>query len=260
MVRGPAPAPSPTLTYEPGRPGVQAQPGLGGFPIFFDLNGASITLDYDVDAFAEHGSLGVLLLHHHNALGANALDSSDADDPADSGLAPQAEAVALDGPFANLIVSLAASPDPVAFDASAVYTATVSNIGSQTAGDVGLRVGLDPRLTPDPASFDPGCVLNDLILECTDLGDLGPSTSLTVSFTAWVAALPGDLLALDAEVAVGTGLEVNLLDNQTELEHRVSIRAPIAVPTLGSGAMVILALLLVVCAAMRLRGVGGFTA
>ena len=243
--RGPVPAPSPTLTYEPGRPGVQALPGLGGFPIFFDLNGASLELDYDLDAFAEHGSLGILLLHHHNASGLNTVGP---------GLAPQAEAVALDGPFANLTVTLAASPDPVAFDASAVYTAIVSNIGSQTAGNVGLTIQLDPRLTPDPASFEPGCVLNGLVLECPALGDLAPSASLAVSFAAQVAALPGDLLALDAEVAVGTGLEVHLLDNRTEFEHRVSVRVPIAVPTLGTGALVILALCLVLCAAIRLHG------
>ncbi len=241
--RGPAPAPSPTLTYEPGRPGVQAQPGLNGLPVFFDLNGASIHLDYDLDAFADHGSLGVLLLHHHNTSG-----------PTTNGLAPQAEAVALDGPFANLTVSLAASPDPVAFDATAIYTATVSNIGSQTAGDVELRIQVDPRLTPDPVSFEPGCMLNVNVLECSALGDLAPSTSLTVSFAAQVAALPGDLLMLDAEVAMGNGLEVNLLDNRTEFEHRVSIRAPIAVPTLGVGTLIVLALCLALCAVGRLRG------
>ncbi len=243
-------APSPVSTYEPGRPGLRPQPGLDGLPIFFDLDGASVLVDYDLEAFADHGSLGILLLHHHNTVD-NTVDPSSVGQT--GGLAPQAQAVALDGPFADLTVSLVGSPDPVSFEGEATYVATLRNTGAQTAQDVELRVSLDARLTLDPASLAPGCALDEDLLQCSGLGDLVPSAELPISFTAQVAAVPGDFLQLEARVAVGSGLEVDLLDNGASFEHRVSIRAPVEVPTLGSGSMVVLALLLGLWACHRLR-------
>jgi prepilin-type processing-associated H-X9-DG protein len=56
---------SPRLTYDPARPGLD----FGSTPIFYDLPGQTIPVSYNRPHLQANGSLGALLIHHHNVTG-----------------------------------------------------------------------------------------------------------------------------------------------------------------------------------------------
>ena len=58
-----------TRTYDAANPGFDVTGGFTGLPIYADLNGGSIPVNYNKANFLANGSLGLLLLHHHNAVG-----------------------------------------------------------------------------------------------------------------------------------------------------------------------------------------------
>lgn len=60
-----------TRTYDAANPGFDLTGGVTGLPIYADLNGASIPVNYNKANFLANNSLGLLLLHHHNAAGAH---------------------------------------------------------------------------------------------------------------------------------------------------------------------------------------------
>ena len=60
-----------TRTYDAANPGFDLTGGIAGVPIYQDLNNASIPVNYNKANYQANGSLGILLLHHHNALGAH---------------------------------------------------------------------------------------------------------------------------------------------------------------------------------------------
>ncbi len=60
---------SPTRTYDAANPGFDLTGGIPGVTLYQDLNGASIPVNYNKANYIANGSQGILLLHHHNALG-----------------------------------------------------------------------------------------------------------------------------------------------------------------------------------------------
>src|ERR1700752_2814598 len=58
-----------TRTYDAANPGFDLTGGVGGLPIYADLNGASIPVNYNKANYLANGSQGLLLFHHHNAAG-----------------------------------------------------------------------------------------------------------------------------------------------------------------------------------------------
>jgi hypothetical protein len=58
-----------TRTYDAANPGFDVTGGLPGLPIYADLNGASIPVNYNKANLTANGTLGLLLLHHNNAAG-----------------------------------------------------------------------------------------------------------------------------------------------------------------------------------------------
>ncbi len=58
------------LSYTVGKPGLRF--GTTGAPGFADLPGSTIPVSFSLPAYKANGSLGALLLHHHNANGATA--------------------------------------------------------------------------------------------------------------------------------------------------------------------------------------------
>lgn len=58
-----------TRTYDAANPGFDVTGGIPGATIYRDLNGATIPVNYNKANFLANGSLGLLLLHHHNATG-----------------------------------------------------------------------------------------------------------------------------------------------------------------------------------------------
>jgi subtilisin family serine protease len=57
---------SPTLTYNPNKPGVDVSDGAEGLPAFVDLPGEEIPVDFIRTDYLANQSQGLLLLHHHN--------------------------------------------------------------------------------------------------------------------------------------------------------------------------------------------------
>ena len=60
-----------THTYDAANPGFDVTGGVTGLPLYADLNGGSIPVNYNKANFVANGSQGLLLLHHHNAFGAH---------------------------------------------------------------------------------------------------------------------------------------------------------------------------------------------
>ena len=60
---------APTRTYDAANPGLDMTGGLTGLPIYADLNGASLPVNYNKANLLANDSLGLLLLHHHNGAG-----------------------------------------------------------------------------------------------------------------------------------------------------------------------------------------------
>lgn len=58
-----------TRTYDAANPGFDLTGGVAGLPLYLDANGGSIPVNYNKANFLANGSLGVLLLHHHNTTG-----------------------------------------------------------------------------------------------------------------------------------------------------------------------------------------------
>ena len=60
-----------TRTYDAANPGFDVTGGFTGLPVYADLNGGSVPVNYNKANYEANGSLGLLLLHHHNAAGAH---------------------------------------------------------------------------------------------------------------------------------------------------------------------------------------------
>ena len=59
----------PTHTYDAAHPGFDLTGGVPGLPLYSDLNGSSIPVNYNKPDFLANGSQGILLFHHHNVFG-----------------------------------------------------------------------------------------------------------------------------------------------------------------------------------------------
>lgn len=64
--RGTLAMPPEVLTWDPATPGLSFAGGWDGAPLWPDLGDTVIPGDFDPEAFADHHSLGILLLHHHH--------------------------------------------------------------------------------------------------------------------------------------------------------------------------------------------------
>jgi len=60
-----------TRTYDAANPGFDLTGGVTGVTLYADLNGSSIPVGYNKANVLANASLGVLLLHHHNAFGSH---------------------------------------------------------------------------------------------------------------------------------------------------------------------------------------------
>jgi subtilisin family serine protease len=58
-----------TRTYDAANPGFDVTGGFTGLPVYADLNGGAIPVNYNKANFQTNGSAGLLLLHHNNGTG-----------------------------------------------------------------------------------------------------------------------------------------------------------------------------------------------
>jgi len=60
-----------TRTYDAANPGFDVTGGVSGVPLYADLNGGVIPVNYNKANYVANGSQGLLLFHHHNGFGAH---------------------------------------------------------------------------------------------------------------------------------------------------------------------------------------------
>ena len=58
-----------TRTYDAANPGFDVTGGVAGLPIYLDLNGGSVPVNYNKANYQANGSQGLLLMHHNNGVG-----------------------------------------------------------------------------------------------------------------------------------------------------------------------------------------------
>jgi uncharacterized repeat protein (TIGR01451 family) len=102
---------------------------FSGSALSHDLNGASVPVSWNLPNLTANGSLGALLLHHHNAAGREAQ-------------------VVLVGsaPSADVGVTVSAAPTSIAVGQNVVFTVTVTNSGPDAATGVSVLAALPAGL------------------------------------------------------------------------------------------------------------------
>ena len=60
-----------TRTYDAANPGFDVTNGIAGLPVYLDVNGGAVPVNYNKANYQANGSLGLLLMHHHNGLTAH---------------------------------------------------------------------------------------------------------------------------------------------------------------------------------------------
>ena len=118
-----------TGSFDPSRGGFNFNVGFTGAPLFFDLNGASFPVQYNVADYTANNSQGILLLHHHNGDGAR-----DQILPATAPTATATIAAAAAGQYSD-VVTLSATVSPSTFvgqtvSGSVQFTVDGSPVGS----------------------------------------------------------------------------------------------------------------------------------
>lgn len=131
------PMPEERRSYDAAAPGLSVV-HASQLPIFPDQEGSAVAVGYDLAAFADNGSLGLLLLHHHNGHG------------------QRGEVVALRGDTADLALQAEAEP-VVAMGRRWQTRWQVRNLGRQMAADVWLRVELPEELELEMETTDGSC-------------------------------------------------------------------------------------------------------
>ena len=166
---------------------------FGGDFLDDDLNGATLPVTWNTANMTANGSLGALLLHHHNVAGT------------------RAEVVLLDSAQqANLAVTKNVDNATPAVGANVVFTLTVSNSGPNNATGVVVSDVLPAGLT---YVSDDGAGAYSSSTGLWTVGAVNNGSSATLHITASVD-VSGQICNL-AEITAGTPLDPNPADDQS---------------------------------------------
>ncbi|HSF43151.1 MAG TPA: S8 family serine peptidase, partial [Thermoanaerobaculia bacterium] len=173
---------------------------FGGGNLFFDLNGAALPVTWNTANMTANGSLGALLLHHHNTAGT------------------RAEVVLLEGaPSADLSITKSMAPVSPTLGQNVTFTVTVTNNGPDAAAGVLVEDILLPGLTY--VSDDGGGAYDDGLGLWT-VGALAASGSATLNIVATVDT--SDPVQNTARIAGQSPLDPDPSDNSAT----VTVMAP----------------------------------
>ena len=167
---------------------------FGGNHLAADLNGATLPVSWNTANMTANGSLGALLLHHHNGAG------------------QRAEVVLLEGaPAADLALTKVASTTTPLLGSNVVFTLTVTNNGPDAASGVVVTDLLPGNLTyvsdTGGGAYDPNTGL-------WTVGAVPATESAFLQITATVNT--GDVACNVATITAGTPLDPNPSDNQAQ--------------------------------------------
>jgi uncharacterized repeat protein (TIGR01451 family) len=164
---------------------------FGGNFLDEDLNGNTLPVSWNTANMTTNGSLGALLLHHHNGQG------------------KRAEVVPLDtAPRADLSVTKSIAPPNPGLGGSVTITITAANAGPNSAASVVVSAPMPPGLTwvsdDGGGAFVPGTGL-------WTIGVLTNGASAILNITATVATTQA--IEDPAEISAGSPLDPNPANN-----------------------------------------------
>ncbi len=167
---------------------------FSGTSLASDLNGASLPVTWNTANMTTNGSLGALLLHHHNRSG------------------ERAEVVAMDTPNSNadLAVTESVSPPTPAFGTNATFTVTLKNNGPATATGIVVTDLLPAGLT-FAGAVNVGTY--NSVTGAWNVPSLASGATATLSLSATVNTT--DQACNTAQITSSTPLDPNPANNQT---------------------------------------------
>lgn len=173
---------------------------FGGANLNFDLNGASLPVTWNTANMTTNGSLGALLLHHHNSEGR------------------RAEVAVLEGTAqTDLAITKGVSPANPSVGQNVTFTVTVTNNGPGAATGVVVSDPLPNGLTyvsdNGGGAYDPNSGL-------WTVGNLAVSAGASLQIVATVDTT--DQVCNQAEIASVSPLDANAANNRS----RVCVMAP----------------------------------
>ncbi len=168
---------------------------FGGGTLLEDLNGDSIPVTWNTANMATNGSLGALLLHHHNGTG------------------NRAEVVVLEGtPTSDLAITKSVAPPNPGVGDNVTFTLTVTNNGPAAAAgivvDDFLPAGLTYVSDNGGGSYDPN-------LGLWTVGALANAASASLQIVATVDT--SDPIVNHATITAGTPLDTDPSDNEASV-------------------------------------------
>jgi uncharacterized repeat protein (TIGR01451 family) len=174
---------------------------FGGASLIQDLNGGTIPVTWNTANMTTNGSLGALLLHHHNGEGKTA------------------EVVLLQGTaYTDLSITKSASPMNPTLGQNVTFTLTVTNNGSTAANGITVSDQLPAGLTY--VSDNGGGAYNSITGLWTLPGSFGAGGSATLQIVATVNTT--DAVKNTAQITASTPLDPNPANNQAS----VTLMAP----------------------------------
>jgi uncharacterized repeat protein (TIGR01451 family) len=195
---------------------------FSGVSLAQDLNGATLPVTWNTANMATNGSLGALLLHHHNKPGT------------------RAEVVVLDtAQSADLAITKSVAPANPTLGQNVVFTLTVTNNGPNAAAGVQVSDLLPPGLTY--VSDDGGGAYTSGTGLWT-VGALANAASATLNITATVEIT--DQICNLAQITAATPLDTNPANNQSQVcvmaprSSDVALGMSVSSPTVLVGANV----------------------
>ncbi len=190
---------------------------FGGASLLEDLAGGAIPVTWNTANMTTNGSLGALLLHHHNAAGT------------------AAQVIPLQGTAsADLSIVKSMSPASPTLGQNATFTLTVSNAGPSAATGIVVGDALPAGLTY--VSDDGGGAYSSATGQWT-VGALGVSASATLHIVATVATT--DPIVNTAQIAQSSVLDPNPANNQSQVDVTAPRSADVALSMVASSLTVV---------------------
>jgi uncharacterized repeat protein (TIGR01451 family) len=192
---------------------------FGGASLLPDLNGGSIPVTWNTANLTANGSLGALLLHHHNAAGT------------------AAQVIPVEGTqSADLGIVKSMAPPSPSLGQNVTFTITVSNAGPSAATGVVVSDPLPTGLTY--VSDDGGGAYDSATGLWTVPGTLAASGSATLHVVATVATT--DPIVNLAQITQSSFLDPNPANNQSQVDVTAPREADVAL-AMAAGSLSVLA-------------------
>jgi uncharacterized repeat protein (TIGR01451 family) len=191
---------------------------FSGSRLLQDIPGATIPVAFNTANITTNGSLGALLIHHHNGEGT------------------RAQAIPVQGTAsADLSVTKSVMPAVPALNSNATFTVTVRNLGASTATNVVVADPLPAGLAY--VSDDGGGSYNSATGLWTLPSPLGPGLTATLHVIATVTTT--DPITNVASIAAVDQLDPNPANNQAAVHLNAPRSADLAVTMLASAPSVL---------------------